>query len=641
MEKATNFRDSHSPSHLDIEHFGYFTDNSMPELRDQEDQSYRSSRSRMQPRTLALAPEDRSRPIIDSSSRLRIQPNTHESRFSPPGNRPKPITTYSNETRSCLSSPILNPNTSSFNDYDSSTTYAQPISNLNSGQRGQIDFVPINPDRSEIIRNSYYQQSCMTDEENYEHHDSMDTRSHNQNNQNRNNNEIRPRSKSLNSIHQNHDKHDRETEQDNYNSTEQRLLGITPSHEHLRYLNQKRQSGKLNEQEELEICEYVLNKLQTKHEINRINPNEIYYDNLEFEQEETNRSRFHHGARESNGKNVINSRGEMQKETDRERRRPRERENVSCLKGSREKFLNSRTSESDSDNDKENQIDQRRGRHRSPSKKRRVGFEKPSKAYIKPNRFDGKTPWETFYSHFQNCASYNNWDKTDRLYQLRGCLEGQAAQCIMGLEMDASYEEICDELSLCWGKEGMEVQYEAQLRMRKRGKNEKLSELYQDINNLVTLAYPGARSALRNRLAVEAFISSLNDEELELRVRDRLPQDLLSCYKLASTLESNQKLVRGDDNRRRDGRRDLQTRAVSTVEDSTPTNTVENSTMEQSINLLKELQQLVNGFKNRPNERENNQNNNRGGPSRNVRPNLQTNSNNNGPPRWSGNNNGI
>ena len=167
---------------------------------------------------------------------------------------------------------------------------------------------------------------------------------------------------------------------------------------------------------------------------------------------------------------------------------------------------------------------------------------------MKVERYDGSTSFEVFMVQFENCAKYNGWDTDDKLLQLKGALRGPAAQLLL-VEGDATtFQELCQVLRQCFGTEGCEYQFEFQLKMRRRYHEETLRSLYQDINRLVLQAYPGSQSKLRDRLAVEAFITSLNDKDLELRVRDRCPANLLDCFRTAMMLESNQLIVQRDDN---------------------------------------------------------------------------------------------
>ena len=47
---------------------------------------------------------------------------------------------------------------------------------------------------------------------------------------------------------------------------------------------------------------------------------------------------------------------------------------------------------------------------------------------------------------------------------------------------------------------------------------------------------------MKNQLAVEAFIDSLDDPEFEVNVKDRFPKDLADAFRIALMLEANRPL---------------------------------------------------------------------------------------------------
>ena len=49
---------------------------------------------------------------------------------------------------------------------------------------------------------------------------------------------------------------------------------------------------------------------------------------------------------------------------------------------------------------------------------------------IKLQKFDGTTSWESWWAHFQNCASYNRWNDRDKLAFMKGALTGNASQVL-------------------------------------------------------------------------------------------------------------------------------------------------------------------------------------------------------------------
>ena len=177
----------------------------------------------------------------------------------------------------------------------------------------------------------------------------------------------------------------------------------------------------------------------------------------------------------------------------------------------------------------------------------RKSVSRSHKDSIKIERYDGSTSFEAFLVQFENCSRYNGWDSDDKLLQLKGALRGPAAQLLLGEGDATTFSELCQVLRQCFGIEGCENQFESQLKMRRRYRGETLRSLYQDVHRLVLQAYPGSQNKLRDRLAVESFITSLNEKDLELRVRDRCPTNLPECFRIAMMLESNQLIVQGGD----------------------------------------------------------------------------------------------
>ena len=192
--------------------------------------------------------------------------------------------------------------------------------------------------------------------------------------------------------------------------------------------------------------------------------------------------------------------------------------------------------------------------------------------FIRLDRYDGSTSLEAFLAHFDNCARYNQWTYDDKLSQLKASLKGSAAEILLESERTMSYRELRNELRECFGTDGLENQMESQLKTRRRQKGETLRALYQDINRLVMQAYPGQHGRIRDKLAIEAFITSLNDPELELNVRNSGTNTLRQCFHAAMKYESNRTLVRRADvsrERRHEGRFDMQARVV-TYDDTWP-----------------------------------------------------------------------
>ncbi|MEZ4720247.1 MAG: RNase H-like domain-containing protein [Flavobacteriales bacterium] len=158
---------------------------------------------------------------------------------------------------------------------------------------------------------------------------------------------------------------------------------------------------------------------------------------------------------------------------------------------------------------------------------------------IQPEKFDGSQPLVAYLQHFDTCATYNEWQREDKAAYLRTSLRGNAALLVASsCNKWASYREIVQTLTKRYGTDGQTSMYRAQLKTKRRGRNESLQELYHEITRLIALAYPGEMSELRDAIAVDAFLESLDDDTFEIRIRDRQPKNLDEAFRIALTLES-------------------------------------------------------------------------------------------------------
>ena len=155
---------------------------------------------------------------------------------------------------------------------------------------------------------------------------------------------------------------------------------------------------------------------------------------------------------------------------------------------------------------------------------------------MKPEKFNGKSSWETFLCQFENCARYNEWKPDDKVAYLRWSMTDLAAQMLWGTET-YSYSQLVEKLGDRFGGHGIEEKFQHELRCRRRGKQESIRELAQDVQKLMSLAYPGEKSSMAEHIARDTFLSALDDPDLELKIREREPKDLESTVKLAQRFE--------------------------------------------------------------------------------------------------------
>lgn len=318
--------------------------------------------------------------------------------------------------------------------------------------------------------------------------------------------------------------------------------------ERVRYLFEKKMRNECDEAEEDELADWLDNRRGSTREASRPSKTEVGRTNYEkqYPERKVNKINLNRGKenqwRENTKESISESEGSSKKA---EPIRPKRK-------------IAKKTSSSSSSSSS------------SSASEKSVKFNpvRRNKTYLKPIKYEGKTSFETFLANFENCAACNGWTNREKVYQLRGIVEGPAAEILLGFDQMATYAELIQELQTSFGNSGLELQYESQLRTRKRGKGESLQNLYQDVNRLSLLAYPGLKCKLRDRLSVDSFITSLNDPDLEIKVRDKMPEDLLACYKAAQVIDANFKIVNGEEtrDRRREQRRDIQARVLAAEE---------------------------------------------------------------------------
>ena len=156
---------------------------------------------------------------------------------------------------------------------------------------------------------------------------------------------------------------------------------------------------------------------------------------------------------------------------------------------------------------------------------------------VKPGEFDGSSSWASFIAQFKLIAATQEWHMADRLAILVASLKGPALELFARLpESDQTdFGRLTDALEGRFGIANQEPWFRSQLRRRRRDAGETLPHLAQDIERLVSMAYPSASVELTDSLACDSFLDALGDAELHIAVRQSRPTNLPQA--LASAVE--------------------------------------------------------------------------------------------------------
>jgi hypothetical protein len=182
------------------------------------------------------------------------------------------------------------------------------------------------------------------------------------------------------------------------------------------------------------------------------------------------------------------------------------------------------------------------------------------KKWLPLEKYDGTNmSYETFRAKLAICAEYNNWSEKDQLAHLQTSLTHGAAQCLwhVGPEKVKSLSALLDLLRLRFGSENQRERHRVELRTRRQRSDETMQTMYQDIRRLLILAFPGPSTDTTEAIGRDAFLDSLADQELALKVRERETKTLEEALNVATRLEAYAIAKTGDthsDSQRRPNR---------------------------------------------------------------------------------------
>jgi hypothetical protein len=160
-------------------------------------------------------------------------------------------------------------------------------------------------------------------------------------------------------------------------------------------------------------------------------------------------------------------------------------------------------------------------------------------ATIKLGVFTGTNiPLETHLAKLRNCADYYGWTEADRVCHLKASLEGNAAAILWELSSDCIEKDLIQLLRSRFGDKEQIERFRFELKTRRRKKGETIQALHQDICRLLALSYPGETGLLSQIVARDAFLDSLNDPEMRIRILEKDAKSIEEAYSIAARFEA-------------------------------------------------------------------------------------------------------
>ena len=167
---------------------------------------------------------------------------------------------------------------------------------------------------------------------------------------------------------------------------------------------------------------------------------------------------------------------------------------------------------------------------------------------MRPKEYDGKESINSFLSHFNVCAEFNNWTSSEKKAWLQWALKDRARQVLWDgpAGETQTFDDLATALRQRFGSDHQQEIHKIELDNRRRRPNESLSELMQDVRRLMVLGYPSEQGSMWESVAISAFLNALNDPHLALEVRKRSPASLDGAYRDAMLLDGYYKASNGE-----------------------------------------------------------------------------------------------
>lgn len=206
-------------------------------------------------------------------------------------------------------------------------------------------------------------------------------------------------------------------------------------------------------------------------------------------------------------------------------------------------------------------------RHRSevPGVRSPVTLSKPN---VSPDKFDGRTPWRDYLSHFEACKVANNWGDDQAKVFLAASLRGSALKILGSKAADTSriaYQDLVVLLEKRFGPGQLAENFLLELRYRRQGPRETLQELGQAIRELSMLAYPELTEEAQDRLARTHFAEAIEDQSIREGVFRSKPTTMDEAIQAALATDNFFRLEEQGSGRRQKQARAIDTDSAATI----------------------------------------------------------------------------
>ena len=147
---------------------------------------------------------------------------------------------------------------------------------------------------------------------------------------------------------------------------------------------------------------------------------------------------------------------------------------------------------------------------------------------VTPAAFSGEGSWDQWIFHFESVAEVNKWDGATKLQWLKVSLTGRALAAFQRLPQQtaADYGNAKQSLQERFEPSCRKDRYQAELQTAKRKRDEGWADLADRLRVLAQKGYPDLEDKAKEQLALNVFLSRIENPQVAFSVRQKRPTTL-------------------------------------------------------------------------------------------------------------------
>ena len=157
---------------------------------------------------------------------------------------------------------------------------------------------------------------------------------------------------------------------------------------------------------------------------------------------------------------------------------------------------------------------------------------------VMPEIFNGETSWDQWIYHFEIVAAVNKWDEAACLCWLKVRLTGRAQTALQCLPNNADYKSAKKALQERFEPSCRRERNQAQFQARRKKKDEGWTDLVDGLRNLVDKAYSELEDKAKEQLALNHFLSQIENPHAAFSVRQKHPKTVDEAVSATLEMES-------------------------------------------------------------------------------------------------------